>query len=89
MGIPTVIIRGILESGKTTFIEESLLKINANVMSYESDTTLNIDAHSTRLVSAMQGLNVNYIKVPFREHCDLSGEAKVEYDKAVLKAFEE
>ena len=25
MGIPTVIIRGILESGKTTFIEESLL----------------------------------------------------------------
>lgn len=78
-----------LRSSSPLHLIDKMPNIPYTIFHCESDTTLNIDAHSTRLVSAMQGLNVNYIKVPFREHCDLSGEAKVEYEKAILKAFEE
>ena len=76
-----------LRSSSPLHLIDKMPNIPYTIFHCESDTTLNIDVHSTRLVNAMQGLNVNYIKVPFREHCDLSGEAKVEYDNAVLKAF--
>lgn len=51
------------------------------------DEAVRIDRHSEPFVTAMRGHRVTYIKVPLRGHCDLSPDARVQYQQAVLQAF--
>ena len=79
MGIPTVIIRGILESGKTTFIEESLLNGDFGdvgrtliLLQEEGEVEFNKDAlkkckASVKVMSKISEWNDKYINEVIRE----------------------
>ena len=78
-----------LKTSSPIHLIDKMPNIPYTIFHCECDATLDIEKHSTRLVNAMKDkFSVNYIKVPYRVHCDLSASAKLEYEKAVLKNFE-
>jgi hypothetical protein len=54
----------------------------------EEDTAVNLQKHSQKFVEAMQTTRkIELITVPFRGHCDLSAEARVEYQNCIINAI--
>jgi len=52
------------------------------------DKSVNLEKHSARFVEKMKvSHKIDFNVVPFRGHCDLSAEAKVQYKNTILSAF--
>ena len=67
---------------------EKMPKIPYTVFHCKEDEAVNIERHSVRFVEKMRAIHeVTFITVPHRGHCDLSPEARIEYQKIIEKAF--
>ena len=78
-----------LKSCSPFHLAEKLPKIPYTVFHCEEDKAVNLEKHSMRFVEEMQKAEHSIVlnKIPFRGHCDLSAEARVEYKNAIIKSL--
>lgn len=75
-----------LKSRSPLHLVGKLPKINYYIFHCDKDTAVNIDAHSTKLVKALEenGYSVKYEVVNGRNHCNLTLDAQERYEEAVF-----
>ncbi|MBO7214577.1 MAG: prolyl oligopeptidase family serine peptidase [Clostridia bacterium] len=67
---------------------DKMPNINYTIYHCGNDKAVNIEKHSKRFVDAMKvNHNINLVVVPLRGHGDLSAEAKLDYNRTILKEF--
>jgi len=78
-----------LRSCSPLHLVEKMPNISYTVFHCDEDKSVNLEQHSKRFVEAMrESHQITFNTVPLRGHCDLSAEAKMNYNQAILKAFE-
>ena len=78
-----------LRSCSPLHLVEKMPKIDYIIFHCEGDQAVHLEQHSARFVEAMgQSHNVAFHTVPLRGHCDLSPEARVKHQEAILKYFQ-
>jgi len=74
-----------LKSCSPFHLVDKLPNIPYTIFHCEKDHAVNLEHHSKKFVDAMQLTHEIELKtVPFRGHCDLSAEARVEYTNAIM-----
>ena len=78
-----------LRSCSPLHLVEKMPDIDYTVFHCTGDKAVSLEKHSARFVEAMKiNHNIQLHIVPLRGHCDLSAEAKLVYEKTILKCFE-
>ena len=78
-----------LRSCSPLHLVEKMPNISYTVFHCDEDKSVNLEQHSKRFVEAMrESHQITFNTVPLRGHCDLSAEARVRYNQAILKALE-
>ena len=65
-------------------------RIPYTVLHCEKDTRVNLERHSELFVKLMEEAkqDITFIRVPLRPHCRLAPTAQLQYQQAILKAFD-
>ncbi len=67
---------------------EKMPNINYTIFHCGNDKAVNIEKHSKRFVDEMKkNHKINFIVVPLRGHGDLSAQAKLDFNQAILNEF--
>ena len=79
-----------LKSRSPMHLVDRMPRIPYTIFYCELDKLVNNDHHAIRFTEAMRraGHDVKLIHVPYRPHCNLSPEARIAQQNAVLSAFE-
>lgn len=77
-----------LRSCSPLHLVEKMPNISYTVFHCTNDKSVNLEQHSARFVEAMrESHQITFNTVPLRGHCDLSAEARVDYNQAILAAL--
>ncbi|MBQ7915627.1 MAG: hypothetical protein IJ315_02415 [Firmicutes bacterium] len=78
-----------LRSASPLHLVDEMPDISYTIFHCLGDRLVNIEKHSEAFVKAMEvNHQIRYVRVPLRDHCDLSAEAQVEYRRTILSAFD-
>ncbi|MBO4769381.1 MAG: prolyl oligopeptidase family serine peptidase [Clostridia bacterium] len=78
-----------LRSCSPLHLADRLPHIPYTVFHCERDTAVLIEKHAIPFVREMEKEHdITLVTVPLRGHCDLSADARVEYRRAIMRAFE-
>ena len=78
-----------LKSCSPLHLVGKLPKIPYTVLHCERDKAVNLEIHSEKFVNAMKNASydISLERVPKRSHCDLTPEARISYNNAILNAL--
>ena len=77
-----------LKSCSPLHLVDKMPDIPYTIFHCEEDQAVNLERHSQKFVDAMtKAHKIELKKIPFRSHCDLSAEAKVEYQRRIIAAI--
>ena len=77
-----------LKSCSPLHLVDKMPKIPYMIFHCQEDTSVNIERHSEKFVVSMQEKHqIELKRIPFRGHCDLSPEMRVEYNKCIVNAL--
>lgn len=77
-----------LKSCSPLHLVDKMPNIPYTIFHCEEDKSVNLEQHSEKFVVAMQEKHqIELKRVPFRGHCDLSAEMRVEYNNSIVNAL--
>ena len=78
-----------LKSCSPFHLTDKMPRIPYTIFHCEEDKSVNLEKHSIRFVEEMKKAqhSIALNKVPFRRHCDLSAEARVEYMNTIINSI--
>jgi pimeloyl-ACP methyl ester carboxylesterase len=79
-----------LRSASPLHLVPEMPRISYTIFHSQEDRLVNIHGHSEAFAAAMEENHhqIQLIRVPHRDHCDLSAAAQVEYRRIILSAFD-
>lgn len=77
-----------MKTSSPVHLANAMPYISYSIFHCENDKTVNIKAHSYKLIQAMADYNITFYEVKGRDHCDLTEEMQQKYTESILKHFE-